>query len=195
MKYGWLIFLWIGFGLSHSYLVSEGFVRRVQDILGRYYSFYRLAYNIFSLISFFLLLYFTKRTDSYMVIEINPIVQVILLSVSSFIFVWSFFTFDPLEFIGLKQIMSFYTEKVAKGDKTKLVRRGLYDIVRHPMYSATIVFMWSLDSTLAEIIMKVILTVYIVIGTILEECKLVKEFGLSYIEYQKEVPMIIPFLK
>jgi len=29
----------------------------------------------------------------------------------------------------------------------------------------------------------------------LEERKLVMEFGASYIQYQKEVPMLIPFVK
>lgn len=195
MKYSWLIFLWIGFGISHSYLVSEGFVRRMQDVLGRYYSFYRLSYNIISFITFFLLFYHTKHIDSVLIIKINPIVQAVLSSVSAVILAAAFLAFDPLEFIGLKQIGSFYTEKVLKDDKAGPVRTGLYGIVRHPMYSAAIVLMWSLDSTLAEIITKVILTIYIVIGTILEERKLVKEFGVSYIEYQKEVPMLIPFLK
>jgi protein-S-isoprenylcysteine O-methyltransferase Ste14 len=39
------------------------------------------------------------------------------------------------------------------------------------------------------------LTVYIIIGTKLEEKKLVLEFGEAYIKYQKEVPMLIPFTK
>ena len=38
-------------------------------------------------------------------------------------------------------------------------------------------------------------TVYIIIGTKLEEKKLVLEFGETYIKYQTEVPMLIPFTK
>jgi len=39
------------------------------------------------------------------------------------------------------------------------------------------------------------LTIYIIIGTRLEENKLVMEFGDPYIKYQHEVPMLIPFTK
>jgi len=40
-----------------------------------------------------------------------------------------------------------------------------------------------------------VLTAYIIIGTRLEEKKLVLEFGESYTKYQHEVPMLIPFTK
>jgi protein-S-isoprenylcysteine O-methyltransferase Ste14 len=46
-----------------------------------------------------------------------------------------------------------------------------------------------------DIIVNTLLTIYIIIGTILEERKLVLEFGEAYVKYQKEVPMLIPFSK
>jgi len=46
-----------------------------------------------------------------------------------------------------------------------------------------------------DIIINVVLTVYVVIGTKLEEKKLVLEYGDKYIKYQQEVPMLIPFTK
>lgn len=193
MKYFWLIILWIGFGISHSYLISGGFTGWVKDVLGRNYSFYRLAYNIISFASFIPLLYYTKLVDSQLVIDVNLIVQVILLSLSTFILIWSFFTFDPLEFIGLRQVIRFYTGQDAADDRQVLVSTGLYGIVRHPMYSGTLLFIWGLDSTLAEVIMKIILSIYLFVGAILEERKLIQEFGQSYVEYQKKVPMLIPF--
>jgi len=48
---------------------------------------------------------------------------------------------------------------------------------------------------MADIVVNIVLTVYIIIGTILEEKKLVLEYGETYIQYQKEVPMLIPFIK
>jgi len=44
-------------------------------------------------------------------------------------------------------------------------------------------------------LINVVLTVYVVIGTKLEEKKLVLEYGDKYIKYQQEVPMLIPFTK
>ena len=44
-----------------------------------------------------------------------------------------------------------------------------------------------------DIVANSVLTIYIIIGTVLEERKLVLEFGDTYIRYQREVPMLIPF--
>jgi protein-S-isoprenylcysteine O-methyltransferase Ste14 len=46
-----------------------------------------------------------------------------------------------------------------------------------------------------DIIINAVLTIYIVIGTKLEEKKLVLEYGDRYIKYKQEVPMLIPFTK
>jgi protein-S-isoprenylcysteine O-methyltransferase Ste14 len=46
-----------------------------------------------------------------------------------------------------------------------------------------------------DVVTNVVLTIYVIIGTKLEERKLVLEFGDTYIQYQKEVPMLIPFTK
>ena len=46
--------------------------------------------------------------------------------------------------------------------------------------------------TAATLITNVILTVYLVVGTILEERKLVIELGEEYREYQQQVPMLLP---
>lgn len=68
-------------------------------------------------------------------------------------------------------------------------------MVRHPMYFAVVVVLWCHSFTLADLIVNAVLTVYVVIGTWLEEKKLIAEFGDAYIRYQKEVPMLIPFTK
>jgi len=74
-------------------------------------------------------------------------------------------------------------------------RDGLLGIVRHPMYLAVIILLWCNTFTASEIVVNTVLTLYIIIGTRLEERKLVLEFGDLYIRYQQEVPMLIPFVK
>jgi len=41
----------------------------------------------------------------------------------------------------------------------------------------------------------VVLTVYIIIGTLLEEKKLIAEIGQPYLIYRSRVPMLIPWKK
>lgn len=63
------------------------------------------------------------------------------------------------------------------------------------MYLALIIFLFSQTFSVVDIIVNTILIVYVLIGTKLEEKKLVLEFGDEYIKYQQDVPMLIPFTK
>lgn len=73
------------------------------------------------------------------------------------------------------------------------VVRGLYRWVRHPLYLFMILMIWSCpDLTSDRLLFNGLWTVWIVIGSILEERDLVSEFGNAYREYQRKVPMLIP---
>lgn len=62
------------------------------------------------------------------------------------------------------------------------------------MYLATILIMWSLDSTWADLLTHIILTLYIFVGIYFEEKKLIAQYGQSYLEYKRSVPMLLPKL-
>lgn len=165
--------------------------------MGAYFAFYRLGYNLLSLVLFSAALYFTKTLDSELVIKFAPpwtILQQGFLLASGMVIIWAFLSYDALEFVGIRQIMNYGRNTVLAEPKT-ITQKGLLGIVRHPMYLATIVFVWSLNSTRVDILTHLILTLYLVIGLRLEERKLTKEFGLAYTRYQKEVPALVPFSK
>ena len=76
-----------------------------------------------------------------------------------------------------------------------MVSGGLYRWVRHPLYSAGLVFIWLTSvMTVNLLVLNLGLTIYLVVGAIYEERKLVREFGDLYVDYQKRVPMLIPGL-
>lgn len=102
--------------------------------------------------------------------------------------------YDVLHFFGIRQALDFNKTKKEPAE-TELKKSGLLGMVRHPMYFAVVVVLWCHSFTLADLIVNAVLTVYVVIGTWLEEKKLIAEFGDAYIRYQKEVPMLIPFTK
>jgi methanethiol S-methyltransferase len=82
--------------------------------------------------------------------------------------------------------------------ESKLMLDTLHKRVRHPLYLGTFLFIWGLFlvlSTLSLLIANIIITAYTLIGIRFEEKKLLLEFGESYREYQRTVPMIIPALK
>ena len=85
------------------------------------------------------------------------------------------------------------TKKINTSEEIK--RNGLLGIMRHPMYLALIIYLWCQTFRVMDILTNTVLTIYVIIGTRLEEKKLVLEFGETYIKYQQEVPMLIPFTK
>jgi methanethiol S-methyltransferase len=102
--------------------------------------------------------------------------------------------YDMLQLLGLRQIMTGASHGVLS-ESGKLDTSGILGVTRHPWYLAAIILIWAdyRSLTLATLITNVILTVYLVVGTILEERKLVIELGEEYRQYQRQVPMLLPW--
>ena len=96
---------------------------------------------------------------------------------------------DTLSFIGLSQL--FAEEK-----PSALVTKGLYRLVRHPLYTAGLMILWlSPQVTVNSFTLYLGATVYILVGAYFEERKLLREFGQAYEDYKSKTPMLIPGLK
>ena len=198
MKYLIIIILWIAYCALHSYLISIRFSELMNRIFKKYYAFYRLFYVIISFILLVLLIQFSDEAHSRVIITygfpFSVIRQVIMWS-ALLMFFWSFFfDYDSMSFFGIRQILSFGKEKKAV-EKIVLKRKGFLGIIRHPMYLALIIYLLCTTYTVMNVIVNTILIIYVLIGTWLEERKLVLEFGEEYIKYKKEVPMLFPFTK
>ena len=64
--------------------------------------------------------------------------------------------------------------------------------IRHPWYTGCILLIWAGDLDAAALAANVVFTAYVVVGTLLEERKLVAEFGEEYRAYQRRVSMLVP---
>jgi methanethiol S-methyltransferase len=198
MKYFAIALLWIGYCALHSYLISIRVSRFMSGILKDFYAFYRFFYIVVSFVLLVPLINFTSGLDHEVIIHYGfyvNIVRYILIYGSLLMFFWTFFiNYDSLSFFGIRQIIGFKKppNESSPGDIRK---NGMLGIIRHPMYLALIIYLWCQTFSLANIVVNVILTIYIIIGTRLEEEKLVLEFGEAYKRYKKEVPMLIPFTK
>jgi methanethiol S-methyltransferase len=198
MNYLLIALIWTGYCFLHSYMISIRITKLMKQILKSYYAFYRLFYVLVSIILIFPVLHYTGQLKSEVMLTYHQpwsIIRYTLLACSLLIFLKSFiFDYDSLSFFGIRQILNFHKKEAVKPEEG-IKKSGLLGIVRHPMYFATILFLWCLTSRLSDIVVNIVLTAYIIIGTKLEERKLVLEFGDSYIQYQKEVPMLIPYTK
>lgn len=198
MGYLLIASLWTAYCLLHSFLVSTSFTNLLTRLLRNYYAFYRIFFVSFSLALLIPLIRYIDQFDNNVIITYSPpwnIVRYILLLGSLSIFFWAFFfDYDSLSFFGIRQILNFGMEKKINPSED-LKRNGLLGVIRHPMYFALIIALWCTTFTMTGIMVNTILTAYVIMGTILEEKKLVLEFGEAYVKYQQEVPMLIPFTK
>lgn len=107
----------------------------------------------------------------------------------------STFMINHFELFGLKQIYeSFVSQKSAT---TTFQEKFFYKFVRHPIMLGFIIGFWATPKmTVGHLTFAVITTLYIIVAVkYLEEPDLQKAIGKDYEEYQKKVPMLIPFIK
>jgi methanethiol S-methyltransferase len=198
MEYLLVVLLWTGYVALHSFLISIRFTNLLTRLLKDYYAFYRLFYVLFSFVLLVPLINYSGQLDDKVIISYESpysIIRYILIYGSLLMFFWAFFfNYDSLSFFGIRQILNFRKKKKLNPEEG-IKKNGLLGIIRHPMYLALIIYLWSQTFRVVDIITNALLTIYVIIGTILEEKKLVLEFGDAYTKYQKEVPMLIPFTK
>ena len=198
MKYLLITLMWAGYCILHSFLISIRFTNLMARLLKNYYAFYRIFFVSFSIVFLIPLISYTAQLDNEVIITYGlplNIIRYVLISGSLLMFFWAFFfDYDSLSFFSIRQILNF--GKIKKANPSEEIKKnGLLGIIRHPMYLALIIYLWCQTFRMSDIIVNIVLTIYIIIGTKLEEKKLVLEFGDAYIKYQQEVPMLIPSIK
>lgn len=73
--------------------------------------------------------------------------------------------------------------------------RGLYRHVRHPVYTGSLVAIWSTPTmSQGRLLLVGVLTVYLFVGLAFEERDLEREFGEAYREHRRRVPSLVPRL-
>lgn len=82
--------------------------------------------------------------------------------------------------------------------KPGVIRKGVFNIVRHPIYLGCILFYLALVIGTFSLVSLAVLLIIICFYTLIsryEEKLLRKRFGKEYDEYLNEVPMLIPEIK
>ena len=174
-----LLILWCAL---HSAMISISVTEYFKKLLGSKYRFYRLLFNIISVLTLIPVALFAYLRPG----------QVLILGLA----MWFFFRgerhYDIRQLIGLKQIREG-TADVAITETGALDTSGVLGMTRHPWYLATLLLIWARQMDVSALIVNAIFTGYLFVGTYLEEIKLVREFGGNYQNYQQKVSMIIPY--
>ena len=118
--------------------------------------------------------------------------QILLLTGAFLCFFTGAMHYDFLQFLGIRQIRDGVSRKtLAEGGGIDV--SGILGIIRHPWYAGAIMVVWARGLTVPTLITNIVLTVYLIVGTYLEEGKLVMEYGDRYRIYQDKVSMFIPY--
>lgn len=174
-----------------SVLVTEYFKKRV----GPKFRFYRLFFNFIAILTLIPVALFAYSIRTEAIFHWNGymrIGQVLLLVISFLLFYLGGRHYDVRQILGIKQIKEGTSNK-AITVTGELDTSGVLGITRHPWYLAVILLIWARQMDASVIFVNVILTSYLIVGTYLEERKLIREFGEKYLTYQKKVSMLIPY--
>lgn len=99
-------------------------------------------------------------------------------------------------FVGALRVHKKAAVSAVKIDR--IVKEGVYSIVRHPIYSGDIVLAWGIFfywPYLKILLSAIWLTVVLFFWMKLEEKALEEKFGPEYRNYKNKAPMVVPRLK
>ena len=184
-------FLSLLFFLQHSSMVRKSF----RQYLGNYFSshYQGAIYTIASGLTLLVFVMFWQGSD-IILLQAHGLTADIMRSLyvlSLFGMCWAMWALRSADIFSLDPIIKNLNNKPCS--PKLFVVRGPYCLVRHPLYFFMIVLFWSYPILTTErLLFNTLWTIWVVIGTILEERDLVEDIGDDYRAYQKKVPMLIP---
>ncbi len=187
------------FAVIHSLMATMGFKNRIAALVGRrvYEGFYRLFYNVVSVIIFLpvpLAIILSPSTILWHIpapwVFLGALVQV----ASIIALLAALLQTDVLRFAGIRQALAYLNGEPLPLPPEKLQTSGMYALVRHPLYLFGLFILWPVpvmsDTYLS---FAAAATLYLFIGSRLEERRLLAEHGASYHAYRERVPWMLPW--
>jgi len=187
----WIVLAVADYGVFHSLLASNLVKRAVAQQSPVFYTrYYRLMYNAVAVISLLplgiLLVYLPDRALYAIPFPYLIVTGIIQLACAAGMLLTLRST-GMAEFLGFNQALGLPEEQ--KPLKTD----GLYRLVRHPLYTlGFIILVLNPLMTVNRLAMILSLSIYMVIGALLEERRMVSEYGETYTRYRQATPMFFP---
>lgn len=198
----WILLAGAAYGGLHSLLAANGAKRWVGRALGQavLQRYYRLFYSVQAGLTLLPVLWLAATLPDRIIYTIPaPWVWLTLAAqaVAATGLLVGVSQTGAFRFLGLSQLFDASPQPPADLSKPeRLVTGGLYRWVRHPLYTCSFVLLWLLPVlTWNSLALNLSLSAYLVTGALLEERKLVEQFGAQYEEYRRRTPMLIPGLK
>jgi methanethiol S-methyltransferase len=189
------VLAWILWCSLHSTLISISVTEYVKGKIGDGFRYYRLFYNAVSIATLIPLVYYSHTIRQVYVFHWEGplvIVPFLLMATSLYLFIVGGRHYSWKQLCGISQIRAGWSGR-SLADNNDFVVSGIHRLIRHPWYLGGILIVWVSDLSVSTILINMVISIYFIIGSILEERKLVREFGEKYREYQQRVSMLIPW--
>lgn len=187
-----LALAWVAYFGLHSLLASLGLKRLVAARYPRLMPAYRLGFNAVAVIGLLPVAWLVWRHPGPMLWQWTGwqawIADGLALAAIAG-FVASARDYDSSEFLGLRQ-WRLRSSRVE--DQERFHVRGLHRYVRHPWYFLSLVLIWTRDMDAATLLSVLLISAYLVVGSRLEERKLLVYHGERYRRYMQRVAGLIP---
>ena len=153
---------------------------------------YRLVFNVLSVVLLLPLIWLMKQNPGPVIWQWQGNWSLLM---NGFMFAaiggffWSLKSYDNMVFLGVTQ---WKNRHQGCEDPEQLHISTLHRFVRHPWYFFILVILWTQNMYLAQLVTYSLMTLYFVIGSYLEERKLMEYYGDAYRQYYQRVPGLIP---
>jgi methanethiol S-methyltransferase len=179
------------YGGVHSILAAVRVKDGIKQHFPSLFRYYRLVYSlfaVFSLLPVFYLVWILPGRNLYIIKSPWVFLTLALQVLSGITLLAGTMQTDNWSFLGLRQAL-------ARDNKPeKLTTIGLYQYVRHPIYSLGLFMGWLIPVKTTNLLALLVgITIYTLIGATLEEKKLVEAFP-EYQQYKELVPAYLPKL-
>jgi len=188
----WLLLSWLLYFVIHSLLASLSVKNWVAARWPSKMPLYRLSFNIIAVLLLMVPLALTFAWQGAWLWQWQGAwfwVAQGMVAVAVVGFIWSMRYYDGSEFLGLRQ----WREGVESvEDQEHFQLSPLHRWVRHPWYFFALLIIWSHDMHLGWLVSATMMTLYFIVGSRMEETKLVAYHGEVYRQYQRLVPGLVP---
>jgi protein-S-isoprenylcysteine O-methyltransferase Ste14 len=184
----WL--LWCG---VHSLLALPTVKSCFRRLLGRWQGYYRLLYNLLAVATLLPVVSIYLEASGPVLLAwpawLAPLPWV-MRGLALWLLLAGARAYGMRRFLGLDPLIHRQSEESEAGEP--LVVTGILQYLRHPWYLAGLLLLWGRDLAARDLVTALLLSGYLYLGSVLEERRLVAEFGDRYRLYQREVPRFLP---
>lgn len=190
MRLAAILCAWIVYFALHSMLADTSFKAWVARRWPKSLRGYRLFYNVIAIATLLPLLWLVYGSEGHWLWTWQGAWRWLANAIAIFGLLCLYFssrTYDMDEFLGLSQLRNRHDD-LSSNFRISSIHR----YVRHPWYFVCLLLIWTRDMNGPLLVSALAVSIYFVIGSRLEERKLVESYGEPYLKYMQAVPGLFP---